>query len=137
MENTVKVGIFMTLALAVLGYLILRAEQISLFRPAGKRLVAEFASVAGLDDQSAVRVAGVRVGRVDGIELRGREARVNIIVEREVPLLAGTYAEIKNLGLLGDKYVELVPGPAGGALLPEGAVISGQPSVGIDQVLSS
>ena len=26
-------------------------------------------------------------------------------------LTRGTYAEIKNLGLLGDKYVELVPGP--------------------------
>jgi ABC-type transporter Mla subunit MlaD len=33
-----------------------------------------------------------------------------------VPLTRGTYAEIKNLGLLGDKYVELVPGPGGRAL---------------------
>jgi phospholipid/cholesterol/gamma-HCH transport system substrate-binding protein len=137
MENTVKVGIFMTLALVVLGYLVLRAEQINLFRHPGKPLIAEFASVAGLDDQSAVRVAGVRVGRVDGIDLQGRRARVRIIVERDVPLTAGTYAEIKNLGLLGDKYVELVLGPPGAAPLPEGAVIPGQPSVGIDEVLSS
>lgn len=137
MENTVKVGIFMTLALGVMAYLILRAEQVRLFEPRGRRVVAQFESVAGLDDQSAVRVAGVRVGRVDGIDLRGRQALVTIVVEREVALTRGTYAEIKNLGLLGDKYVELVPGPGGAELLREGAVIPGQPSMGIDEVLSS
>jgi ABC-type glutathione transport system ATPase component len=37
----------------------------------GHRVDASFTSVAGLDDKSAVRVAGVRVGRVDGIRLEG------------------------------------------------------------------
>ena len=94
MENTVKVGIFMTLALGVLGYLVLRAEPVRLFEPRGRRVVAQFDSVAGLDDQSAVRVAGVRIGRVDGIELRGREAMVQVVFESDVPLTQGTYAEI-------------------------------------------
>jgi phospholipid/cholesterol/gamma-HCH transport system substrate-binding protein len=137
MGNTVKVGMFMTLALAVLAYLILRAEQVRLFEPRGRRVVAQFASVAGLDDQSAVRVAGVRVGRVDGIELRDRQAFVTVVVEKDVPLTQGTHAEIKNLGLLGDKYVELVPGPSAGQLLADGAVIPGRPSVSIDEILSS
>jgi phospholipid/cholesterol/gamma-HCH transport system substrate-binding protein len=137
MANTVKVGIFMTLALGVLGYLILRAEQVRLFEPRGRKVVAVFDSVAGLDDQSAVRIAGVRVGRVDGIALEGRKARVTVVVEGKVPLTEGTYAQIMNLGLLGDKYVELVPGPGGAPELAEGAVIPGNPSVGIDQVLSS
>jgi phospholipid/cholesterol/gamma-HCH transport system substrate-binding protein len=136
-ENTIKVGIFMTLALGVLAYLILRAEQVRLFEPRGRRVVAQFTSVAGLDDQSAVRIAGVRVGRVDGIDLRGRQAMVSIVLEDEVPLTRGTYAQIKNLGLLGDKYVELVPGPGDAAALGEGAVIPGQPATGIDEVLSS
>ena len=35
MKDTIKVGIFMTLALGALGYLILRAEQIRLFAPRG------------------------------------------------------------------------------------------------------
>lgn len=137
MENTVKVGIFATLALLVLGYLILRAEQIRLFEPRGKRVVARFESVAGLDDQAAVRLAGVRIGRVAGIELRGRQALVGIIVERKVPMTAGTYAEIRNLGLLGDKYLELVPGPPNAPELAEDAVIPGQAGIGVDQLISS
>jgi len=136
-NNTVKVGIFMTIALAVLGYLILRAEQIRLFEPRGRELVAQFVSVAGLDDQAAVRVAGVRVGRVDGITLHERQAMVHLVVEKDVALPRGTYAQIQNLGLLGDKYVELVPGPAGGPEVANGAVIPGQPAFSIDQLMSS
>ena len=117
MENTVKVGIFATIALLALGYLILRAEQIRLFSPQGDRYFAQFESVAGLDDQSAIRVAGVRVGRVDGIELRGDEALVRLLFESDVPLYQGATAEIKNLGLLGDKYVEIAPGQPVGAQL--------------------
>ena len=137
MENTVKVGIFATIALAALGYLILRAEQIRLFAPKGERYYAQFDSVAGLDDQSAIRVAGVRVGRVDGIELRGDEALVRLLFESDVPLYQGATAEIKNLGLLGDKYVEIAPGQPVGAQLEPGAVIPGTPAVGIDQMLSA
>lgn len=137
MKDTLKVGVFMTLALVALGYLILRAEQIRIFAPRGERLVARFESVAGLDDQSAVRVAGVRVGRVDGIELRGREALVRLLLERDVLLTEGTTAVIKNLGLLGDKYVELQPGPEGASPLREGAVIPGVPSRSIDDVMAS
>jgi phospholipid/cholesterol/gamma-HCH transport system substrate-binding protein len=137
MKDILKVGIFMTLALAVLGYLILRAEQIRLFAPRGAHFVARFESVAGLDDQSAIRVAGVRVGRVDGIELRGGEALVGLLLERDVTLPEGTRAEIANLGLLGDKYVELVLGPEGAPPLREGAVIPGVPTTGIDDVITS
>jgi phospholipid/cholesterol/gamma-HCH transport system substrate-binding protein len=137
MKDTLKVGVFATLALLALGYLILRAEQIRIFAPRGERLLARFDSVAGLDDQSAIRVAGVRVGRVDGIELRGRDALVRLLLERDVPLTEGTTAVIKNLGLLGDKYVELIPGPEGAAPLGEGAVIEGVPSASIDEVMAS
>jgi phospholipid/cholesterol/gamma-HCH transport system substrate-binding protein len=137
MNSTVKVGLFMTLALVVLGYLILRVEQFNIFKPRGHEYMAEFASVAGLDDQAAVRVAGVRVGRVSGIDLSGRQARVRLIIERKVGVTQGSYAEIRNMGLLGDKYVELVPGDARAAELPDGATIRGHPAVSIDEVITS
>jgi phospholipid/cholesterol/gamma-HCH transport system substrate-binding protein len=135
MENTIKVGIFATIALAALAYLILRAEDIRLFAARGERYYAQFESVAGLDDQSSIRVAGVRVGRVDGIELRGSAAFVRLLFEQEVALHQGARAEIKNLGLLGDKYVEIVAGPEGAALLEPGSVIPGSAGAGIDQML--
>jgi phospholipid/cholesterol/gamma-HCH transport system substrate-binding protein len=77
------------------------------------------------------------VGRVDGIELRGREALVSLLLERDVTLTQGTTAAIQNLGLLGDKYVEITPGPMDAPPLPEGAVIPGLPSTSIDDVVTS
>jgi len=71
MPQAVKVGLFMTVALVLLGWLILRVESWNPFGARGRRVDALFDSVEGLDDQAAVRVAGVRVGRVDGIGSRG------------------------------------------------------------------
>jgi len=136
MPQAVKVGIFAFIALVLLGWFILRIEDIRLFEPPGERLAADFDSVAGLDDKAAVRVAGVRVGRVDGISLADRKARVGLLLDRDLGLTEGTLARLATSGLLGERYVELVPGPAGAAPLPPGAVVPGETPVTVDQAIA-
>ena len=138
MSQTVKVGIFMTVALVLLGWLILKIEDWTLFGDEGRRYEAVFESVVGLDDKAAVRIAGVRIGRVDGVRLDagGRRARVGLLLEGGLVLTAGTRASIANQGLLGDKFVELTPGPEGAADLPEGAVLPGDVPVSFDQAMA-
>ena len=137
MGNTIKVGFFMTVSLVVLGYMILKAEDIQLFSEEGQRYEAEFEDVAGLDDKSTVRMAGVRVGRVDGIRLEGHRAVVTLLMERELKLTEGTRASIANLGLLGDKYVELSPGPSNARQLAASDRIPGSAPASMDEVMSS
>ena len=55
MTQTIKIGIFMAIALAVAAWLILRVEDWSPFEEKGKRVDAIFDSVTGLDDKAAVR----------------------------------------------------------------------------------
>jgi phospholipid/cholesterol/gamma-HCH transport system substrate-binding protein len=136
MSNTVKVGIFMTAALAVLAYLIFQIEDLRLFGPEGRRVEAVFDSVAGLDDKAAVRVAGVRVGRVDGIRLVDRQAVVGLLLETPVTLTEGATATISSLGLLGDKFIELRAGRPGGSPLPADAVLPGETPLGWDQAVA-
>jgi phospholipid/cholesterol/gamma-HCH transport system substrate-binding protein len=136
MSQAVRVGIFATICLVALGWLILRIEDLHLFGAKGRRVDAVFESVAGLDDKSAVRVAGVRVGRVDGINLEGQKARVTLLLERPVKLTEGTHAAIANMGLLGDKYVELQLGPEGGVELPPGATLPGITPISFDQAMA-
>lgn len=135
-NDAVKVGLFAAIALAVAGFLVLKAEDLRLFGAKGERVEAEFESIAGLDDKAAVRLAGVRIGRVDGIRLVGRKAYVDLLLEMPVDLVEGTTASIANLGMLGDKYVELIPGPEGAPPLPEGAVIPGSAPPSFDQVIA-
>jgi phospholipid/cholesterol/gamma-HCH transport system substrate-binding protein len=138
MAQTIKVGLFATLCLAILAVLIWKVEDINPFKKGGHRIYAVFPSVAGLDDKSAVRMAGVRVGRVDGITLAadGRSAKLALQLEQPVSLTVGSVARIANLGLLGDKYVELVPGPPDAALLPPDAVLKGTAPVSFDDAMA-
>lgn len=137
MNQVVKLGIFGSIGLAILALLIWRIEDIHPFqREGGRRLSAVFDSVAGLDDKASVRVAGVRIGRVDGVDLLGRRAKVGIRLEKPVALTQGTYAKISNLGLLGEKYVELVPGPEGAPPLPPNAVLPGRTPPSFDDAMA-
>jgi phospholipid/cholesterol/gamma-HCH transport system substrate-binding protein len=136
MSQAVKVGIFATICLVVLAVLIWKIEDVNPFHKSGRRVDAVFNTVAGLDDKAAVRVAGVRIGRVDGIGLQGERARVSMVLEQPLRLTQGTVARISNLGLLGDKYVELVPGPSSAPLLPEGTVLLGEAPVSFDQAIA-
>lgn len=136
MSQAVRVGIFATLCLVALGWLVLRIEDLHLFGEKGQRVDALFDSVAGLDDKAAVRVAGVRVGRVDGIRLVGRQARVTLLLERPVPLTEGTTALVANMGLLGDKFVELQLGPEGAPPLAPGATLPGITPISFDQAMA-
>lgn len=136
MSTVIKVGLFATICLLILGFLVLRIEDVSLFSGPSKTVDATFDSVVGLDDKAAVRIAGVRVGRVDGIGLDGARARVTLRLETPVELTEGTVANISTVGMLGEKYVELVPGPPGAPPLPEGAVLKGTAPMSFDQAMA-
>lgn len=135
-SQAVKVGIFMTICLLLLGWLILRVEDWKLWGSQGTRVDALFDSVVGLDDKAAVRLAGVRVGRVDGIHLEGRKARVSLLLDQPIVFVEGSYAAIANQGLLGDKFIELRLGPEGGAELAAGTVLTGKTPVSFDDAMA-
>lgn len=74
------------------------------------KITADFEDVLDLVPQSSVKVDNVDVGRVSKISLNpdGKSAKVELIVNRSVPLPAGTTARLQQTSLLGEKYVALV-----------------------------
>ena len=120
MSSAAKVGIFMLVILAVLGYFILKIEDVNLHRRGVKEISATFDSTAGLNKKSDVRVAGVPVGKVLDIKLRpDGKAEVTMEIDKDVQLRGNAFARIANLGLLGEKYVEIVPGSPNAPVIPE------------------
>jgi phospholipid/cholesterol/gamma-HCH transport system substrate-binding protein len=136
MTTTAKIGAFFVAVLAALAVLILKIEDIHFGKRARTNTVdAHFRDVAGLDDKSAVRIAGVRIGKVDGITLRpDGTAILHLALDPGVELREGASAQIRSLGMLGDKYVELQPGAPGAALLASGALLEGASSTGFDDL---
>src|SRR6185312_10739650 len=137
MKSVIKVGIFATICLVVLGLLIWKIEDFNPFaQKKGQRHDAVFKTVAGLDDKASVRIAGVKVGHVDGVGLQGALARITLALDKKQKLTVGTTAAIANLGLLGEKYVELVPGPPDAPPLPPDAVLIGKTPVSFDDAIA-
>ena len=76
---------------------------------------ARFANTQGMVGGNQVRLAGVIVGAVRGIEVPrvpGQDLTIHFDIERKYQHLVKTdsRAEIKTIGLLGDKYLEVTPG---------------------------
>lgn len=80
----------------------------------GYEIKATFLKVGGLERGSDVRMSGINVGTVtaQALDPTTFQAQVTMSIEDKVKLPADTEATIVGDGLLGGKYVNLVPGHA-------------------------
>jgi phospholipid/cholesterol/gamma-HCH transport system substrate-binding protein len=84
---------------------------------------AVFADVSGLRVGDDVKVAGVRVGRVESIEVDDEAARVEFELTEDQPLLDSTAIVMRYQNLLGQRYLALVQGPDRGEELDDGSTV--------------
>ncbi|MBD0862505.1 MCE family protein [Gordonia sp. zg691] len=81
---------------------------------------AVFTDVSGLRPGDDVRVAGVRVGRVDKIELDKTVARVTFEVQNDQTLYTDTRASVTYQNIIGQRYLGLLAGGTDSAAEPLG-----------------
>ncbi|MDT5165453.1 MAG: phospholipid/cholesterol/gamma-HCH transport system substrate-binding protein, partial [Mycobacterium sp.] len=86
---------------------------------------ALFHDASRLKAGDSVRVAGIRVGTVNGVALQpDKKVVVKFDADRSVVLTDGTKAAVRYLNLVGDRYLELVDGPGSAKRLPAGGQIN-------------
>lgn len=103
----------------------------------GYKLIAKFDRADGLVLGTDVRVSGIKVGAVSKQEIDPKSylAVVTMSVEDSIKLPEDSTAEIVGDGLLGSKYVAIVPGGSE-AMIPEGGEIKyTQSSVSLEQLI--
>ncbi|HEX5597665.1 MAG TPA: MCE family protein [Micromonosporaceae bacterium] len=93
---------------------------------------ARFSDVTGLLVGDDVRIAGVKVGRVERIGLVGDVAEVQFTVDRDIPLDTGVRVKVRYRNLVGQRYLALVEGPGGGRLRPGGLIPLAQTTPALD-----
>ncbi len=104
-----KVGLLVIVGSVLLLYMTFAVGKYQFGEKEGYTLQAAFDSVAGLDTKSSVRMAGVKIGLVEKVELEDSRAKVTMRIDKDVKIARATEAIIKTMGLLGEKYVEFVP----------------------------
>lgn len=113
LNTEAKVGIAVLVGLILLTYMTFKVGGFAFLQEDGYRLNATFPSASGLDKRAPVRVAGVEVGRVESIELVEGGAKVIVKIDSDVKIKKGGYAAVRSEGLLGDRFIEIVPGKEG------------------------
>jgi phospholipid/cholesterol/gamma-HCH transport system substrate-binding protein len=119
-RNPVVVG---AISLAVvLGLILLafNADKLPIIG-GGDTYYADFSEAGALKANDEVRIAGVRVGKVDSVALDGDHVKVAFRIDSGAEFGTDTRAAIKVKTLLGAMYLSLEP--AGSGQLPEGSEI--------------
>lgn len=114
-----RVGIFVLISLAVFGYMGFKIGAFRFDRAHYTKYVLYFQDISGLTRKAAVKIAGVKVGWVEEITLlaeasgnskRQAKAEAIVMVAQDYPLYQNACALVRQDGLLGPKYIDLVPG---------------------------
>ena len=104
-----KVGLLVLAGSVILLYMTFAVGKYEFGEKKGYIVTATFDSVAGLDTKAAVRMAGVLIGAVEAVELDDSRAKVILRIHPGVKIIRGSEAMVKTMGLLGDKYVDVIP----------------------------
>lgn len=128
MTKDLKVGLVVFLSFVILIGGLMWLKDWS-FSQESRVYVAEFTDTIGLLEGDPVFVRGVKVGKVDRIEVTADHVSVRLSVETDVPVYTDASAKIGMLEILTGKKVDLIPGISG-IDLAEGGVIRG--SIGAD-----
>lgn len=110
-------GVVLAVAAAFLVYLNLASAGSA---SDGYELTASFSRVDGVSPGDDVRLVGVRVGSVSGVEIdyENYRARIRLSIDESAVIPDDSVAEIRSDGLLGGAYVSILPGASEVYLAP-------------------
>lgn len=118
-----KVGALVVLVGALIGMMSMQVSDDPSFMGRSHKAWFLLENAAGLIKNSGVKTAGIPIGIVKDIKLQDGKARVEISIKSEIQLTTSAAVEIKSLGILGDKHVEVYPGSPSDPPLAEGGQI--------------
>jgi phospholipid/cholesterol/gamma-HCH transport system substrate-binding protein len=105
-----KVGIFFVVCFVIVALISLKLGNYEIGEARGYELSALFDTAAGLNDETPVLMAGLRIGNVTEMKLEQGRARVFFKVKRDTQVPVDSRISVQSRGFLGAKYLEIIPG---------------------------
>jgi len=103
-----KVGMFAIVALVTLGYMFFVLSPDAFEHKSYNHYYTVLRNAAGIVAKTHVKTSGVTVGKVASVTLQRGRTRVDFEVDAQVQIPQGSHIEIRSVGLLGDKHLEVV-----------------------------
>ena len=141
LTKEIKVGIFAVVGLVLFCISVLLLGGDKFLFASRYQLKLRLPQVQGLGIGSVVSVSGVPSGNVDSIAFvpESNEVELTLGLREDVQgkIVEGSKAVIKTQGALGDKFVYIEPGPAGGKPLADGAQLEADRTPDLLDVLAN
>ena len=134
----IAVGLFLVLGLAAFGWLALRLGEVAwLSGGTSYTLYAEFENVAGIRTGSEVQIAGVAIGSVAELRLNDEGRAVAAFkLNKGVQVPKDSMASVKSQGIIGDKFIRIMPGGDEAVYQPGETIVDTESSLDIESLIS-
>jgi phospholipid/cholesterol/gamma-HCH transport system substrate-binding protein len=132
------VGLFIIVGFVCIGYLTVRLGKMELWGGDYYKIYGKFGSVSGLKEGALIEMAGVRIGKVDTIELDDDTyaALVGMKIDNKVELTEDVIASVKTAGIIGDKYIKISQGGSDVQLKNEEMITETESALDIEELIS-
>lgn len=132
-KNNIVVGLFVILSLLILLFGVYFLKESAPGRKSDT-YHALFTQVSTLQDGDPVKVNGVKMGKVQGIELRGNKVLVTLKLDRGLKLPKDSDVRIQNIGLMGERQIGIQLGESQ-EYWPTDAELQGKIDAGIAEAM--
>lgn len=124
MKNSLETRLGLFFALVIVAAFILYDLTDGGFFTRGRQVRAQFASVRDLKPGDPVKLAGVSVGRVRAIKLKGGKVEVTLAVDADAEVHTDSIATVQFTGLMGQNFVALTFGSEKAPLVDSSTVLA-------------
>lgn len=137
LSTEAKVGAVTLTAFILLAYMIMHLGGFT-FGDKGYGVSAVFSQVNGLKEGNAVRYAGVDIGKVQHVNVVSKGIEVRMLINPGVKIPAGSKFTISSDGLLGEKFIDIIPPEEFKSYLTQDgtAKVRGEDPQGFDQLMA-
>ncbi len=131
--QNIAVGAFVLASILLLVYGVYFLKEV---RPGSRTdsYFARFEQVSTLQEGDPVKVNGVKMGKVNTIELDGDAVKVAFDLRRGVRLPKNSEIRIQNIGLMGERQIGIRLGSSS-EMLPPGGTLEGRLDAGIAEAM--
>lgn len=138
LKKETAVGIFVIMGLLAVIYMSVKLGNVQLFSDKYYVVKADFTDISGLKVNAPVQMFGVEIGFVSeiGLDQNKGVASVTLMVAKEVELTDDAIVAVKTNGLIGDKYIKIVPGGVGDPVAPGDTLFDTQPAIDLEDLIS-
>lgn len=111
-KTETSVGLFILGAIVIFMYMTFQIGVLRFDTARYNKYTVYFHDISGLSKKADVQIAGVKVGWVENVELvnNGQQVRADIMLIKTYTLYSDAYGIIRQDGLLGTKFLEVIPG---------------------------